>query len=325
MKKDMKQIDWSRYKDCPPIYFQQFGKLTMDLADHIPWSVPKKVAIVVAPTGAFFYRSQNPNQPYSVDDIIQQSIECVEAGACSVHVHVRDENGLPTGDKTLTKKVVKALRDRFGANVHLDGEALWGRNFEEMMEPIVEDFYESAGVNCHAAFMGDTASYLAPQTCVATAEVLQAYGKKPLLAVYNPGDIDNTYRWLIKPGIVKPPFVWGIVPGMPGGSPMWDPLGMVETVIHTIRRIKDIDKAEHPCIMVGAAGRASSYLTTLALMLGLNVRVGMEDTIYTSPLNDDVIVSNRDVVARTVAIAALLGREPMTAAEYRAAAGMRAM
>ena len=90
-----------------------------------------------------------------------------------------------------------ALRNRFGGSIHIDGEALFGKTFIETMEPIVENLYESAAVNCHADFMGDTLSYLSPQSCKAAAEVLQAYGKKPLLAVYNPGDIDNTYRWLI--------------------------------------------------------------------------------------------------------------------------------
>jgi len=87
-----------------------------------------------------------------VDEIIRESIESVEAGACSVHVHVRDENGFPSGDRGQTEKVVKALRDRFGGDIHIDGEALFGESFEEMMEPVTEDFYESAAVNCHATF-----------------------------------------------------------------------------------------------------------------------------------------------------------------------------
>ena len=59
------------------------------------------------------------------------------------------------------------------------------------------------------------------------------------------------------------------------------------------------------------------------MMLGCHVRVGKEDTIYRIPHSDDVIVSNKQVVEETVAIARLLGREPMTAAEYRTAFGMK--
>ena len=104
---------------------------------------------------------------------------------------------------------------------------------------------------------------------------------------------------------------------------MWDPLGMAETLLHMIRRIKDVDKAENPSMTVAACGRASSYLTTLAILLGCNLRVGKEDTIYRVPHEDRVIVSNKEVVEQTVSIARMLSREPMTGPEYREATGMK--
>jgi len=321
----MGKIDMSKYKDIPRIGFVPFGDVVCETTSHPAWDTPKKVAIIAAPAGAFYTRQQNPYQPLTVEKIIKESIECVEAGACSVHVHVRDENGFPSGDRKKTEQVVNALRERFGANVHIDGEALFGDTFEETMEPIILGFYESAAVNCHATYFGDTISYLAPQTCKATVEVMDAYGKKPLLAVYNPGDIDDTWRWLIKPGLVKQPFSWIIVAGMPGGAPMWDPISMTETLVYMIRRIKDVDPSPHPSICVCSGGRASSYLTGLAMLLGCNVRVGKEDSVYRYPVSDANIVSNRETVEGAVAMARLLGKEPMTAAQYREMTGMKPM
>jgi uncharacterized protein (DUF849 family) len=318
----MSDFDFSKCGDIPTFAFQPFSKVIMDFAAHPPWKIPPKVAVIAAPTGATFTKEQNPHQPYDVEEIIRESIGCVEAGACSVHVHVRDSDGIPTGDRKLTKRVVTALRERFGGRVHIDGEALFGNTFEEMMEPIKENLYESSAVNCLAAFMGDTIAYLPPQTCKMTARVLQHYGKGVVLAVYNPGDIDNTYRWLIQPGIVRPPFLWGVCPGMPGGSPMWNPLSMVETLVHMLRRIRDVDPSPYPNFVVTASGRASSHLTTLAMLLGGHVRVGMEDTVFQVPHRDDVITSNREVVEQTIAIARSLGREPMTAVEYREMGGI---
>jgi 3-keto-5-aminohexanoate cleavage enzyme len=319
----MAKVDLTKYKDIPTIGFKPFSDVILDFSQHNKWVIPSKVAIVAAPVGAFVSKKQNPYQPISADEIIKESIECVEAGACSVHIHVRDEKGFPSGDRNQTIKIVKALRDRFGANVHIDGEALFGETFPETMEPIVEGWYESAAVNCHADFMGDTVCYEGPQSCKAQCEIMQAYGKKPLLAVYNPGDIDNTYRWLIKTGVEKPPFYWAIGPGMPGGAPMYDPISMAETMVYMIRRIKDVDKSENQKILVLAGGRASSYVIAFAILLGCHVRVGKEDTIYMHPDRDDVIKSSAEVVERTVAMARLLGREPMTAAEYRKDVGMQ--
>lgn len=125
------KIDFSKYKDIPTIGFQPFGDAIMDTVSHAKWDLPEKVGIVVAPTGAFVSKEQNPSQPIAVEEIIRESIESVEAGACSVHVHVRDENGFPSGNPELTEKVVKAIRDKFGGSVHIDGEALFGEDFEE--------------------------------------------------------------------------------------------------------------------------------------------------------------------------------------------------
>lgn len=319
----MKKIDLSRYKDIPLGGLQLFGPAIMDLSSQNRWEVPDKIAIIAAPTGAFFMRQQNPHQPYTPQEIIQEAIECVEAGACSVHVHVRDENGFPSADRHLTEEVVFSLRKKFGGNVHIDGEVVIGNVFEQLMEPLELNLYESAAINSFAAFMSETLVYESPQQCQATAEVLQAYDKGIVLAIYNAGDIDNANRWLLKTGIVKPPFVWGVCPGLPGAAPMWDPISMAETLVQLIRRIREVDKRDYPPIVVTAPGRASSFLTTLAILMGCHVRVGKEDTIYRLPHKDDLIVKNKQCVEQAVAIATMLGREPMNAVEYRAATGLK--
>jgi len=146
----------------------------------------------------FCNRDQNPYQPYTVDEIIKESIAGVEAGACSVHVHVRDEKGFPSGDRDQTEKVVTPFAgDSAGAST-LTGKPLW-KNFIEMMEPIVEDFYESAAVNCHAISWG--------HPFLPFPSVLQSHcggssssWQETVACRLQSGDIDNTYRWLIKPG-----------------------------------------------------------------------------------------------------------------------------
>jgi len=115
----MGNIDFSKYKDIQPYMFIPFVKDTIvDMSYHPKWNIPDKIGITVAPVGAFFKRDQNPYQPYTTDEIIKESIEAVEAGACGVHIHVRDKNGNPSDDRQMTEKVIKALRDKFGENVY---------------------------------------------------------------------------------------------------------------------------------------------------------------------------------------------------------------
>jgi 3-keto-5-aminohexanoate cleavage enzyme len=63
-------------------------------------------------------------------------------------------------------------------------------------------------------------------------------------------------------------------------------------------------------------------MTTLATLMGLHVRVGTEDTYWRSPLSDDVVESNVEMVNTARTIAQLLGREVATADEYRSVIGL---
>lgn len=311
-----------KYLYLPVTIAMPFGTKVVDGRVQPPWEIPDRVMIKAAITGALFDRDQNPTQPYTPEEIAEEAIECVEAGACSVHLHVRDESGLPSADRTKTMKVVGALRDRFGRDVHIDGECLLGPTFNDMMAPAYEDYYEAAAVNTTATYMGDTLFCIPRPTAVATVEVLQATGHKPQVAVYNQGDVDNASRWLIEPGIIEEPIEWAIVPGVPGCAPMWDPSSMCETLLTFVRRIGEVDPSPEPFIWVASGGRASSYLTAFSIMLGLHVRVGKEDTLWRYPHRDAVIERNSDCVEDAVAMARLLGRTPMTADEYRARVGM---
>jgi 3-keto-5-aminohexanoate cleavage enzyme len=140
------------------------------------------------------------------------------------------------------------------------------------------------------------------------------------VAVYSDGDVDNADRYLIKTGLLEKPYYWIILPALPGGVPMHNPRQMVHSLMHVCELIYDIEPES--IIIVCASGRASSYLATMAMLLGLHVRVGMEDTIWDYPHKDDLITSNAGNFKRYKAIAGLLGREVADGNEYRELIGL---
>ena len=71
-----------------------------------------------------------------------------------------------------------------------------------------------------------------------------------------------------------------------------------------------------------AAGRPSVYLVTLAMLMGLHVRLGMEDTVWRYPHRDELIASNLQQLEAVIAIAENLGRTPMSGARYRELLGV---
>jgi len=90
---------------------------------------------------------------------------------------------------------------------------------------------------------------------------------------------------------------------------------MAQRFVLAIQDIKTIDP--EAVIIVCCGGRASTYLATLAMIMGVHVRMGMEDTVWRYPHSDEMIQNNAETVRWAFELARLLGREPMTPNEYR--------
>lgn len=305
-------------QEIPLVIAQPYALPIMDLKYQTKWEIPEEVVITAAPTGVIIDRSGNPNQPYSTDEVLKESMAAVDAGATALHIHTRDPaTGLYTTDRKPIHDVIDPLRKKYGKKIVIGGEALFGANFEELMYPIKAKLYEVSPVNTCGMFVGDALFANPPPFIQAATKYFQEHGVKPQIAVYNPGDIDNAYRWLIKPKIIETPFEWIIVPAIPGAMPMTNPAAIAEALLFFERRIREVDPTDNPFITVCSSGRASSYITALTMILGHHVRVGMEDTIYKYPHKEDILKTNLDSIKITMKIAEALGRRPATGEEYR--------
>lgn len=72
----------------------------------------EKVMISVAPTGNRLRKQENPSVPVTAEEIAATLVECCEAGASIAHVHVRDENEIPSNQKERYQKVWDILEAR---------------------------------------------------------------------------------------------------------------------------------------------------------------------------------------------------------------------
>lgn len=292
--------------------------------DPMPkWNIPGKVMISTTITGAFFSKRANPNQPITVDEIRDSAEECIKAGAPNIHIHVRDDGGFNTLDPQRFHDVIAPLRKKY-PEVMFDGclVAVTDEESAAMERTMKMGLFDALPVNTTAICCGDSMFFKPPHVVIEKARLAQEAGAKPIISVYDDGDIDNARRFLVASGLLAKPYYWLILPALPGCSPMHNPQQMVDGLMRMVRSIRDID--EDAFILVCAAGRASTYLATFALLLGLHVRVGMEDTLWPYPHRDDIIKRNVEQFQQMRQIAALLGRELMTPAEYRQAIGLPA-
>jgi 3-keto-5-aminohexanoate cleavage enzyme len=286
--------------------------------DQMPrWKISDKVAISTTINGAFFSKRANPAIPVTPSEIIASAEECIVAGATIIHLHVRNEAGYNVLDVELFRQVIEPLRKRH-PHVAIDG-CLVAVNAEEsaaMERMMLAGLLDTVPINTTAILLGDNMFLKSPHAIIRKTQLALEAGLKPQLAVYSDGDIDNARRFLIDTGLLEPPFYWLILPALPGCSPMYSPDSMISGLTRYVYTIREITP---DCVIsVCAAGRASTYLATLALLMGLNVRVGMEDTIYAWPHKDDLLGSNLEHFTRVRDIARALGRELMTAEEYLA-------
>jgi 3-keto-5-aminohexanoate cleavage enzyme len=90
----------------------------MEVVSYGQWegherSVIKKLIITAAITGSRIPRDVAPYIPITPEEIVQSAVECWNAGAAIVHIHVRDpKTGLGTQDTQLFRQVVDPLREK---------------------------------------------------------------------------------------------------------------------------------------------------------------------------------------------------------------------
>jgi 3-keto-5-aminohexanoate cleavage enzyme len=256
-----------------------------------PWDIPEKLAVSVA-------------------------FDVLAAGASTVHLHVRDDNGYNVVSLDRFRAVVEPLKEKY-PDLAVDGclvPALDGE-WEEMKAVLDSGLLDAAPVNATATYIGDSLfAKPAPMLMEKTRLIVES-GAVPEIAVYTDADVSNADRFLIKSGLIRTPAVWLILPALPGCSPMNNPRQMIDGLMRSVSAIRDIDPDGF--IMVCAAGRAALYVAVVAASLGLHIRVGMEDTYWLWPHRDDRVTSNRQVFDLSAQLAQVLGRPVATPAEYR--------
>jgi uncharacterized protein (DUF849 family) len=277
------------------------------------WNVSEKVAINAAVSGRFEDTS-------SFQAYVDEATSVIEAGACGVHIDfsfMTDAQGRRMDRDILPveayKQVIEPLRARFGNDFVPNVNVLNGTTFDMCLSPAREGLTEVA-----PCAPGHPEAFALPAVIT-----LEEVGVKPELAVHSSGEIELAKRKLIDTGILKKPYNWLILYGLPfnvgrtlvSGTWVSDAQDMTQHMFLMVDQIRKIDPTS--VISVCAAGRASLYMTTLATMMGLHIRVGTEDTPWKYPNSDERLKSNLEMFKMAKDIAALLGRKPATANEYR--------
>jgi 3-keto-5-aminohexanoate cleavage enzyme len=318
------------FADAAKQEMEQYHFLT-DLRVQPKWDIPPRIAINVAVSGRASGGTSGVDagdaSPQSVDDYIEAAASVIEAGATGIHLDftlVTDRQGRPldSGEIPMVdvyRMVLDPLRTRFGDSFVSNLNVLSGKSFEACVAPARAGLADVA-----PCASGHPEAFMLP-----AMQALEECNVKPEIVIHSSGEIELAKRKLIDAGVLSRPLNWIILFGLPFNSGRtllsgtWVPSArdLITHLVLMITQIRDIDPTS--VITVCAAGRATLYLTTLATMLGVNIRVGLEDTMWRYPNSDEQFSSNLEMFQKAKAIAELHGRRVTTASEYRADLGVR--
>jgi 3-keto-5-aminohexanoate cleavage enzyme len=273
----------------------------------VSWSTDP-VVITVAPTGAEVTRDDNPRVPYTPQEIADEVVRAADEGASVVHIHARTDDGRPTTDPEVLRRIRDLIRERCDVVIGMSTGAEVGMSHEERLR-VLDARPEIASLNTGSMNFGDQIFDNHPTLIEALARRMAADGIRPELEIYDLGMLGTAGR-LLADGLVAQPPLYNFVLGVPGGIP-----GSAENLLALLR-----DRPSPGPWTVTGVGRNQLPLTTMACVLGGHMRVGFEDNVHF--LKGEPAKSNADLVARARRIAEELSRPVASPDEARRILGL---
>ncbi|WP_310220366.1 3-keto-5-aminohexanoate cleavage protein [Neorhizobium sp. 2083] len=261
----------------------------------------RKVIITCAVTGSIHTPSMSPHLPITPQEIADSAIEAAEAGAAIIHLHARDPaTGEPDQSAELFSQILPIIKQRSGAALNITTGGSSTMTIEQRLLPVATFKPEVASLN-----MGSMNFGLYPM--LARFDALKHDWERPYLEgsrdrvfkntfadierilttcaengtrfeieCYDIGHLYNCAHFVDR-GLVKPPFfiqsVFGLLGGI-GAHP--------EDVMHMKRTADRLFGDSYHWSVLGA-GRHQMAVALQSVLLGGNLRVGLEDSLWIGP------------------------------------------
>jgi 3-keto-5-aminohexanoate cleavage enzyme len=280
--------------------------------------VAPPVIITCALTGGIHGKEANPNLPEQPDEIVEQGVAAAAAGAAILHVHARN----PDGSNTMSREIYGQLHDRLRAETDAIIQLTTGGSpvlpVEERLNTVLLN-PEMCSLNMgllNFFIRGEQVFFANHRSDIERfAREIAARDVKPELEVYSAAMLEEVEH-LLNLDLLQPPYVINLVFHTPtqGGT-----RGTPENLLDAVTRIRLL--GEDVRINVSAMGPTQLPLTTMAMAMGLNVRVGMEDNVLYR--RGEPLQSNAQLVERAVRIARELDRPVATPEQAREQLGLR--
>ncbi len=294
----------------------------------------RKIILTCAVTGSIHTPSMSSHLPVTPDEIARSAIEAAEAGASILHLHARDpDNGRPSADINVFRQFLPQIKNATDAIVNLTTGGSSQMTVEQRLSAPAElapemcslnmgsinfglfpmkDRYSNWEYDWEETFLENTRDTVFKNTFHDIETVFRMLGEEAgarfECECYDVGHI-QTLAYYLRQQRIKPPVFLQFVMGVLGG---------IDASPHSLIMMKDTaDRLLGNAYQFStlAAGRQQMTLGTMSVILGGNVRVGLEDSLMIG--RRELAISNAQQVSKIRRVLEELGYEIATPDEVR--------
>ena len=281
---------------------------------------PDLCVVTCALTGVLASRKQCEGIPYTPVEIAEEAKRAYDAGAAVVHIHARNDDGSPTFAPDVFARIKTEIQARCPIILNFSTGVL-GDDVSEPVASIRGSRPEIAALNMgtmnyskysekQKRFVFDMVFPNRYEKIMTLLAAMNEAGVKPELECFDTGHTNGAWP-LIDMGMLKPPLQFSFIVNVLGGIP---------PLVESLQLQTKIMPPGSEWEVIGISHCGWRMLAT-ALVLGGNVRCGLEDNLYLP--TGAMARSNGDLVETAVRMVRDVGRRPATVDEARAILSLR--
>ena len=293
-----------------------------------------KVIISCAVTGAVHTPTMSPHLPITPDEIARQSVDAARAGAAIIHLHARDPaDGRPTPSADVYLQFLPQIAKQTEVVINITTGGGITMSLEDRLEGALRASPEMASLNMGSMnfamfrmaekprewkhdweqpYLRNTEDGIFRNTFKDIKYILQTlgqgHGTRFEFECYDIGHLYNL-AYFVETGMIKPPFLVQTIFGVMGG------IGADPENVFLMKQTADRLFGRDYVWSLFAAGKKQMPFAAMGAVMGANVRVGLEDSLYLG--HGRLATSNAEQVIKVRTILNELGLEVASPDEAR--------
>ena len=274
-----------------------------------------KVVLTCAVTGVLANRKHCAGIPYTPEEIADETKRAYDAGASVVHLHARNDDGSPTYEPAVFARIKEEIRKRCPIILNFSTGTITD-DVSQQVAYLRESRPEIGALNMGTmnyskysrkkkSFAFDMVFPNTYQKIITLLEAMNEAGVKPELECFDTGHTHGVWP-LLDMGVLRPPMQFSFIVNVLGGIP---------PTVEALQLQQQLLPKEADHWEVIGISRGHWRMLATALVLGGNIRTGLEDHLYLP--TGEMAKSNGEMVEAAATLIRSVGREIASVEEAR--------